>query len=64
MHFLPPYSSEFNPIERVWAMMKREWAQYLITLDFQERLWEINRYSKEDLVDGEDSDGKMIFTSK
>ena len=29
-----------------------------------QRLKQINRYSKDDLVDGEDSDGKVILTSK
>ena len=27
--FLPTYSSELNPIERLWAIMKRKWIQYL-----------------------------------
>ena len=34
VHFLPPYSSELNPIETVWSMMKREWGQHLIKIDF------------------------------
>ena len=34
VHFLPPYSSEFNPIERAWAIMKREWSNHLASLDF------------------------------
>lgn len=25
--FLPPYSPEFNPIEKVWALVKREWRR-------------------------------------
>ncbi|MFN9908437.1 MAG: transposase [bacterium] len=27
--FLPPYSSELNPIERLWQIMKRKWTQNL-----------------------------------
>ena len=26
---LPPYSSFLNPIERVWAVFKRKWMDYL-----------------------------------
>ena len=29
MHFLPPYSSVLNPIERWWAMCKHDWARTL-----------------------------------
>ena len=25
--FLPPYSPEFNPIEKVWALVKSEWRR-------------------------------------
>ena len=24
--FLPPYSSELNPIERLWSLLKRKWV--------------------------------------
>ena len=41
--FLPVYSSEFNPIERVWAMLKHEWAQTLIRKDFEARMVSISR---------------------
>jgi transposase len=27
--FLPPYSSELNPIERLWSVLKRKWTQNL-----------------------------------
>ena len=27
--FLPTYSSELNPIERLWAIVKRKWTQRL-----------------------------------
>jgi transposase len=27
--FLPPYSSVLNPIERLWALLKRRWTQQL-----------------------------------
>ena len=27
--FLPTYSSELNPIERLWAIVKRKWTQHL-----------------------------------
>ena len=27
--FLPTYSSELNPIERLWSLLKRRWAQNL-----------------------------------
>ena len=27
--FLPPYSCELNPIERLWSVLKRKWAQNL-----------------------------------
>ena len=29
VHFLPPYSSELNPIETVWALLKRRWGKML-----------------------------------
>ena len=25
--FLPPYSCELNPIEQLWSVLKRKWAQ-------------------------------------
>ena len=28
--FLLPYSSELNPIERLWSVLKRKWAQHLL----------------------------------
>ena len=28
--FLPPYTCEFNPIETVWSLIKRQWAKKLI----------------------------------
>ena len=27
--FLPTYSSELNPIERLWSIVKRMWTQHL-----------------------------------
>ena len=27
--FLPTYSSELNPIERLWSVLKRKWVQNL-----------------------------------
>ena len=27
--FLPPYSCELNPIERLWSVLKHKWAQNL-----------------------------------
>ena len=45
-------------------MMKREWGQRLIKPHFQQRLREINRYRKDDLEEGEDSDGKPVFTNR
>ena len=27
--FLPTYSSELNPIERLWSIVKRKWTQHL-----------------------------------
>ena len=32
--FLPPYSSELNPVEPVWALLKREWGNHLMRNDF------------------------------
>ena len=31
--FLPPVSSPLNPIEKVWAQMKRHWTRHLTELD-------------------------------
>lgn len=28
-YFLPTYSSELNPIERLWSIVKRKWTQNL-----------------------------------
>ena len=28
--FLPPYSSELNPIERLWAVLKQRWRKSLV----------------------------------
>ena len=27
--FLPTYSSELNPIERLWSIVKRKWTYYI-----------------------------------
>jgi hypothetical protein len=29
--YLPPYTCEFNPIETVWGLLKRQWERHLIT---------------------------------
>ena len=31
--FLPPYSSEFNPIEKIWAIIKLEWRKAVMNWD-------------------------------
>ena len=31
--FLPPYSSEYNPIERMWALIKHHWRKSLMVRD-------------------------------
>ena len=49
--FLPPYSPDYNPIERLWLLMKAEWftdfiaktRQQLIDRIDQALLWIINR---------------------
>jgi transposase len=49
--FLPPYSPDLNPIERLWLLIKAEWfadfcaktRQQLIDRIDQALLWAINR---------------------
>ena len=56
--FLPPYSPDFNPIERLWLLIKAEWFSDFIAKDRQhliERLdqalvWAINRKEKNQLT--------------
>jgi transposase len=31
--FLPPYSSEYNPIERMWALIKNHWRKSVMIRD-------------------------------
>jgi transposase len=50
--FLPPYSPDLNPIERLWLLIKAEWfanffaktRQQLIDRIDQALLWAINRF--------------------
>lgn len=52
--FLPPYSPDFNPIERLWLLLKAEWFSDFIAKDREqliERLdqalnWVIQRHSE------------------
>jgi transposase len=52
--YLPPYSPDFNPIERLWLLIKAEWFSDFIARDRQELIerldkalvWAINRRSK------------------
>ena len=63
--FLPPYSSELNPIETVWCLMKHEWGKRLLTQDMEEQLMKINRPLKDrrDELE-ENSDGEFVVTSR
>ena len=63
--FLPPYSSEFNPIETVWAMVKREWSRVLLSSEFETRILRHSRplkVLKEEFDEG--SDGELIITTR
>jgi transposase len=56
--FLPPYSPDFNPIERLWLLIKAEWfsdfiardRQHLVERLDQALLWTINRKEKNQLT--------------
>lgn len=65
VHFLPPYSSELNPIERVWAMMKHEWAKVLASEAFETRMHHLSRPIKELREEyDEDEDGELKLTTR
>ena len=65
LHYLPPYSSELNPIERVWALMKRSWGQALTSEDFERRMIYLSKPLK-DLQDewDEDERGELMLTKR
>lgn len=65
LHYLPPYSSELNPIERVWALMKRRWGQALTSEDFERRMIYLSKPLK-DLQDewDEDERGELMLTKR
>jgi transposase len=44
--FLPTYSSELNPIERLWSLLKKKWAQGLF--HFSEELSNMRASRKKD----------------
>jgi transposase len=31
--YLPPYCSELNPIEKLWALMKQYWKKEMMTFE-------------------------------
>ena len=35
LFYLPPYSSILNPIEKLWALMKRKWRAYLVETNME-----------------------------
>ena len=49
MLFLPPYSPDLNPIEKIWGNVKGHLQNYYNThLDFYDNLFQaINKYTKQ-----------------
>ena len=43
MLFLPPNGSALNPVERVWAIFKQQWAKRLAGLAGEIRPWEMEK---------------------
>ena len=41
--FLPPYSSDLNPIEQIWGIMKREWRKSLLSQEFETKMIRISK---------------------
>jgi hypothetical protein len=41
--FLPPNGSALNPVERVWAIFKQQWAKRLVGLAGEIRPWEMEK---------------------
>jgi hypothetical protein len=41
--FLPPNGSALNPVERVWAIFKQQWAKRLAGLSGEIRPWEMEK---------------------
>ena len=62
--FLPPYSSELNPIELVWSLMKRQWRKELSSYDYQQRMVKLNRTKKEIAEDGQPEESYMVLSSR
>ena len=63
--YLPPYSSELNPIETIWALMKREWGKVLLSRDFETRMVKLHKPLKELREEfDEDSDGELMLTTR
>ena len=69
VHFLPPYSSELNPIETAWAILKKRWAKQLHDIEFEDKMFKINNTDTKALRNKKkefdyDSDGEIILTTK
>ena len=41
--FLPPYSPDFNPIERLWLLMKAQWFTDFVAKDRQHLMQRLDR---------------------
>ena len=42
---MPPSSSEFNPVEKLWAQLKKDWRKIIVTRDpsvATSKLWMVN----------------------
>ena len=65
VHFLPPYSSELNPIETVWALLKQQWGKTLTSQGFEDKMLKISNQarSKKDEFNY-DSDGELVLSTK
>ena len=65
VHFLPPYSSELNPIETVWALLKRRWGKMLSSQAFEEKMLKISTQARQKKDEfNYDSDGELILSTK
>ena len=63
--FLPPYSSELNPIETVWSLMKREWGKILLSQEFETKMVRLSRPIKQLREEyDEGSDGELKVTTR
>lgn len=65
MAFLPPYSSELNPIEHIWSVMKNEWGKVLFSQEFEARMLRNSRPIKEIRNEfDEASDGELLLNTR